>query len=396
MAKESTRVLMSGFVYSALAFHHVNSGSDSEGFLFGDVKGEAMDCITDSQMSDVEVVYTIDIQRHIPCYQLFSFYSGLGEVDKTALQKLLSGQEKDVIGWYKFRDNTSQTMTFRERLLHENLQIYLSNPGLLFLLVTSHCTTESESTHRMEYALHKPQDSDFQKIPLIIANLGMSEQQGYKTVSGSCVSLGFNKAVEKHRLNFFQKDGSLKEVSKITSMCTSLQEELKEACSRVVESECSVEQLLQQVNQLKRQIAEKKKLLKDDEVKPAALEENVFLCQALRHFFPHSSLLQSCCLTLNGSLIPHNCNTYHNVTEMDKLTFMIEECDLPEVCFRKSTKRKRLPQKKRSGLLLSRTRASTQKTNHFPDKTLLNSGTETEDDSQHLKTDCLGSQSPTF
>ncbi|XP_018421496.1 PREDICTED: BRCA1-A complex subunit Abraxas [Nanorana parkeri] len=396
MARESTRALMSGFVFSALTFHHVNSGSDSEGFIFGDVKGEAKDCITDSQMSDVEVVYTIDIQRHVPCYQLFRFYNGLGEVDKPALQKLLSGQEKDVIGWYKFRDNTSQTMTLRERFLHENLQTCLSNPGLLFLLVTPQCTTEKESTYRMEYALHKPQDSDFQKMSLIIANLGMSEQQGYKTISGSCVSLGFDQAVKKHRLEFFHKDGTLKEVIKITDMCTSLQEELTETCSRVLESEYSVEQLLQQVNQLKRKIAEKKKLLKNDEVKPAAPEENIFLCQALHHFFPHSAFLQSCRLTLNGTLIPDNCNTQHNITEMDKLTLMIEECDLPEVCFRKSGKRKRLPQKKKASLPLTRTRASTREANHYDNRVMLNSGTETEDDSQHFKPDALGSQSPTF
>lgn len=30
-----------------------------EGFLLGDVKGEAKNSITDSQMDDVEVVYTI-------------------------------------------------------------------------------------------------------------------------------------------------------------------------------------------------------------------------------------------------------------------------------------------------------------------------------------------------
>ncbi|CAI9545032.1 unnamed protein product [Staurois parvus] len=288
-------------------------------------------------------------------------------------------------------------MTLRERLLHENLQISLSNPGLVFLLVTSQCTTERESTHRMEYALHKPQDSDCQKIPLIIANLGMSEQQAYKTLSGSCVSLGFNQAVKKHSLDFFHKDGTVKEVSKITAMCTSLQEELKETCSRVVESEYSVEQLLQQVHQLKQQIAEKKKLLNKGNFKFSnTAQENIFLCQALRHFFPHSALLQSCCLTLNGKLIPYNCNTYHKTAEMDKLTLMIEECDLPEVCVRKAGKRKRLPQKKRAGFPFTRTRASAREANHYDDRILLNSGTETEDDSQHLTMDSLASQSPTF
>lgn len=80
---------------------------------------------------------------------------------------------------------------------------------------------------------------------------------------------------------------------------------------------------------------------------------------------------------------------------MDKLTLMIEECDLPEVSFRKAGKRKRLPQKKRTGLLFSRTRASTREANRYDDR-ILNSGTETEDDSQHLTMDSLVPQSPTF
>lgn len=39
----------------------------------------------------------------------------------------------------------------------------------------------------------------FQKVPLVVTNLGMAEQQGYRTVSGSCVSSGFVRAVRQHR-----------------------------------------------------------------------------------------------------------------------------------------------------------------------------------------------------
>lgn len=38
---------------------HVSLLLTKEGFLLGDVKGEAKNSITDSQMDDVEVVYTI-------------------------------------------------------------------------------------------------------------------------------------------------------------------------------------------------------------------------------------------------------------------------------------------------------------------------------------------------
>uniref|UniRef100_A0A2K5X6L4 BRCA1-A complex subunit Abraxas 1 n=1 Tax=Macaca fascicularis TaxID=9541 RepID=A0A2K5X6L4_MACFA len=204
-----------------------------EGFLLGEVKGEAKNSITDSQMDDVEVVYTIDVQKYIPCYQLFSFYNSSGEVNEQALKKILSNVKKNVVGWYKFRRHSDQIMTFRERLLHKNLQEHFSNQDLVFLLLTPSIITESCSTHRLEHSLYKPQKGLFHRVPLVVANLGMSEQLGYKTVSGSCMSTGFSRAVQTHSSKFFEEDGSLKEVHKINEMYASLQEELKSICKKV-------------------------------------------------------------------------------------------------------------------------------------------------------------------
>ncbi|XP_061206959.1 BRCA1-A complex subunit Abraxas 1 isoform X1 [Neopsephotus bourkii] len=341
MEGESTSALLSGFVFGALAFQHLSTDSDTEGFLLGDVKGEAKNSITDSQMDDVEVVYTIDIQKHIPCYQLFSFYNSAGELNELALKKILSGCKKNVIGWYKSRRNTDQTMTFRERLLHKNLQSYLSNQGLVFLLLTSSVMTESCSTYRLEHALHRPQEGLFQKVPLVVTNLGMAEQQGYRTVSGSCVSSGFVRAVRQHRSEFFHEDGSLQEVHKINEMYATLQEELKKICSTVEVSERSVEKLLAEVRQLKEEIKRKKQQT-CSEVTDYAGEpkENVLLCQALQTFFPNSGL-QACIVSLKGQHIPKNCcNIDHNINVKDKLTLMVEEKDVTEAETRHLTKRK--------------------------------------------------------
>ncbi|NWX13842.1 ABRX1 protein, partial [Aegotheles bennettii] len=312
-----------------------------EGFLLGDVKGEAKNSITDSQMDDVEVVYTIDIQKHIPCYQLFSFYNSAGELNELALKKILSGCKKSVIGWYKFRRNTDQTMTFRERLLHKNLQSHLSNQGLVFLLLTSSVMTESCSTYRLEHALHRPQEGLFQKVPLVVTNLGMAEQQGYRTVSGSCVSSGFVRAVRQHRSEFFYEDGSLQEVHKINEMYATLQEELKKICSTVELSERSVEKLLAEVSQLKEEIKKKKQQsCSEDTDNPGQPKENVLLCQALQTFFPNSGL-QTCIVSFKGRQMSKNCCTIdHNINVMDKLTLMVEERDFTEAETRHLTKRK--------------------------------------------------------
>ncbi|NXU53068.1 ABRX1 protein, partial [Turnix velox] len=313
-----------------------------EGFLLGDVKGEAKNSITDSQMDDVEVVYTIDIQKHIPCYRLFSFYNSAGEVNELALKKILSGCKKSVIGWYKFRRNTDQTMTFRERLLHKNLQSHLSNQGLVFLLLTSSVMTESCSTYRLEHALHRPQEGLLQKVPLVVTNLGMAEQQGYRTESGSCASSGFGRAVRQHRSEFFYEDGSLQEVYKINKMYGTLQEELKKICSTVEASERSVEKLLAEVSQLQEEVKKRKERSSSGEKRdhPEKPQENILLCQALRTFFPNSGL-QTCIVSFEGHQIPRSCcNIDHNISVRDTLTLMVEGGDMDEGGARHLTKRK--------------------------------------------------------
>ncbi|NXN15336.1 ABRX1 protein, partial [Indicator maculatus] len=313
-----------------------------EGFLLGDVKGEAKNSITDSQMDDVEVVYTIDIQKHIPCYQLFSFYNSAGELDELALKRILSGCKKSVIGWYKFRRNTEQAMTFRERLLHRNLQSHLANQGLVFLLLTSSVMTETCSTYRLEHALHRPQEGLFQKVPLVVTNLGMAEQQGYRTVSGSCVSSGFVRAVRQHRSEFFCEDGTLQEVHKINQMYGTLQEELKKLCSTVEASERSVERLLAEVSHLKEEIKKRKQQRGPGEGRecPGEPVENVLLCQALQTFFPHSGL-QTCLVSFQGQHLARNCcTTDHNIKVREQLTLMVEQRDCPEAEARHLSKRK--------------------------------------------------------
>lgn len=60
--------------------------------------------------------------------------------------------KESVIGWYRQRRNTDQQMSFREKLVHEKLKRALSNPHMIFVLLTPSKVTTPGSTHRMEYA----------------------------------------------------------------------------------------------------------------------------------------------------------------------------------------------------------------------------------------------------
>ncbi|KAM9677666.1 BRCA1-A complex subunit Abraxas 1 isoform 1-T1 [Trichechus inunguis] len=409
MEGESTSAVLSGFVLGALAFQHLNTDSDTEGFLLGEVKGEAKNSITDSQMDDVEVVYTIEIQKYIPCYQLFSFYNSLGEVNEQALKKILSSVKKNVVGWYKFRRHSDQIMTFRERLLHKNLRKHLSNQELLFLLLTPSITTESCSTHRLEHALHKPQEGLFHRVPLVVANLGMSEQLGYKTVSGSCMSTGFNRAVKTHSSEFFKEDGSLKEVHKINEMYASLQEELRSICKKVEHSERAVEKLLEDVNRLKQEIKKRKQAqiqVAGEKNVPEEPQENTFLCQALQTLFPDSEFLHSCVISLKNRHISKSCcNTNHHLDMVDRLTLMVEYTDVPEssqACTQQIIKRKALDmgdgwQFKKSRLLeIQNKQSKTDTDSSNQEKASTVSSPETDEDIEKMKGSGEYPQSPTF
>ncbi|XP_044801640.1 BRCA1-A complex subunit Abraxas 1 isoform X3 [Bubalus bubalis] len=425
MEGESTSAVLSGFVLGALAFQHLNTDSDTEGFLLGEVKGEAKNSITDSQMDDVEVIYTIDIQKYISCYQLFSFYNSSGEVNEQALKKILSNVKKnfhaafvftkssikqDVVGWYKLRRHSDQIMTFRERLLHRNLQQHLSSRELVFLLLTPSIITESCSTHRLEHALYKPQKGLFHRIPLVVANLGMSEQLGYKTTSGSCTSAGFSRAVKTHSSEFFKEDGSLKEVQKINEMYTSLQDELKSICEKVEHSERAVEKLLNDVNRLKGEIKKRKQAqmqaTREKNVQKDP-QENILLCQALRTFFPNCELLHSCVISLkNRRISGSSCTTTHPLSGVDNLTLMVEYTDFPEASPARSalpvTKRKASDtddgwqfKKSRLGGIQNRpSKTDTNSSNQEQASTV--SSSETDEELERMKGSGEYPQSPTF
>ncbi|XP_028660867.1 BRCA1-A complex subunit Abraxas 1 isoform X1 [Erpetoichthys calabaricus] len=330
MENLNVTVHVSGYVLGSLAFHHLNHDSDVEGFLLGEVKAEEKNSITDSQIDDVQVEYTIDIHKHIPCHKTQSFYNSVGEVNQKALKMIQSFDKQKVIGWYRQRRNTEQAMTFREHVVHRSLEKHLSNQELVFLLLTSNVFSGSNSTHVLGYAVYKPQGRLFQKIPVMVTNLGMADQHDYHTFSTTYTSQGYSCAIKKHRSKFFNPDGTLKEVCEINKMSSSLQEELKKTCKKVEESERSVEKLLSEVKHLRKIVKEKKKLAMQEagakDYENSKAEENILLCQALQKLFPESKLLQTRTTTVDGFALPaYCCGTDHDIDILERLTLVAPE-----------------------------------------------------------------------
>lgn len=212
-----------------------------------------------------------------------------------------------------------------------------------------------------------------------------------------------------YRSEFFKDDGSLKEVHRINEMYASLQDELKTVCKKVEDSERAVEKLLEDVNRLKREIKTRKEAqIQASEKKSTSQDpqENVFLCQALRTFFPENEFLHSCVISLKNRQVSNTaCTIKHHVNEVNSLTLMVDCTDIldtspgstPAESKRKAfdtedqwpLKRSRLPEREKK---LSE--ADTDSSN--PDRVSPVSSLETDDDFEKMKDSGEYPQSPTF
>ncbi|XP_037608922.1 BRCA1-A complex subunit Abraxas 1 isoform X2 [Sebastes umbrosus] len=256
-------VQLSGIVLSSLMFQHVNTDSDVEGLILGETRSDEQITISDSQADHIHIEEIYNIQNHINCQKLNSFYSSVGDVDVDAVKTLLADNKLEkVIGWYRQRRNSEQQMTFREKVVHEKLKTSLSNPHMIFVLLTPSTLTPPGSTHRMEYAAF----------------------------------------ISRSSSKFFSSNGLLREVNDVNTMNDCLQTQLQTACGEVEESERLVETLQADVSALRRRLREEKKsgTGKDDDPAEQKKKQRL-LHEAVRVLFS-SPLFHT--LTLDGFPVP--------------------------------------------------------------------------------------------
>ncbi|CAH0586982.1 unnamed protein product [Chrysodeixis includens] len=177
------KVLLSSTALSFLFYECVNSANSQEGFLIGDVTSEITNHISDSNSDNARLDTQIEVKTVLPLPSVSLFYLPTGRIKEDVLSDLLSSTANDIVGWYKYRKNTSIKPTFRDKLISKGLQKYFEKYHGKKNFVTcnlSNKISSSGSTHTFMYRFGKINCFDmYEYIEDVTANLG-EKYTGYK------------------------------------------------------------------------------------------------------------------------------------------------------------------------------------------------------------------------
>ncbi|XP_029645278.1 uncharacterized protein LOC115219264 [Octopus sinensis] len=250
---------VSGAVASSLSYEQIISG-DQFGFLIGKIIVNVKDTVSDSQINATKVETYVHISSHLPCSHTNRFYDRRGKIIPESLKAILKDKQKEIVGWYRFRRNSTLQVSLLENAVHKNLVQFLdiTQPENFVFLLTTASTSYNMATHSYDHVLYKFSHSsnEFLPISLSVINLGDTTHSQYKPYgTANNLQTGiYQTVVQKFENRFHDERGDIREVGLVKELSANLLTQLEKISSLVSDEEKQLERLEAEVEVYERKV----------------------------------------------------------------------------------------------------------------------------------------------
>lgn len=194
------------------------------------------------------------IRTVLPLPSVSLFYLPTGIIKEDVLSELLSNVASEVVGWYKYRKNSSIKPTFRDKLISKGLQKYFDKyhgKKTFVCCNLSSKTSTTSSTHTVVYRFGKINCFDmYEYVEDVTANLG-EKLTGYKKanrISPHCI---FNKIVKESNVHTNNTNDA------ILSIQEAVDQRLIKEAKIAAKNECTIRELEAEIKQMSAILADK-------------------------------------------------------------------------------------------------------------------------------------------
>ncbi|CAD6211940.1 GSCOCG00003909001-RA-CDS [Cotesia congregata] len=261
MADNTSSVTISGAALSYLIYENVKTVSDQMGFLVGEVLTYVTKKVTDTDRQVDSTELHINIRGVMPLLSADSIYNSVGKIDEGKLKEFVNGREKEIVGWYRFRLNSSLFPTLRDKVLHkqfENIFCDDDNDKQHFIAgMLGYNVTEKKNTHKFRLVLSHNKNGNHHPVQLKINNLGADASRfdgsDYKPTPikrVDAVKDHFSRLVDKLQIDFARTPA----YDSIVTISKAAERHLENLVAAVLQSDRELLELENEIKELQREI----------------------------------------------------------------------------------------------------------------------------------------------
>lgn len=203
--------------------------------------------ISDSHSDTARLDTQIVIRTVLPLPSVSLFYLPTGRIKEDTLNELLANTASEVVGWYKYKRNSSIKPTFRDKQITKGLQKFFEKYHDRKNFVTCNLTNKTSvtgSTHTFTYRFGKMNCFNmYEYIEDVTANLG-EKLTGYKKAHRRSPHGIFNKIINESNVQ------SSNATDAILSIQEAVNVRLRQEAQLAAKNEATIRELEAEIKQM--------------------------------------------------------------------------------------------------------------------------------------------------